>query len=56
MRIKCKGYRRDYGDWGWDYECGYENAHFECDQCICTGGSMSPVSGKEFRGNPEPYS
>lgn len=53
--IKCKGYKerdtwRGPGEWccGWDTD-------IDCGECIINGGNMSPVSGKPFRGNPEPY-
>ena len=54
--IKCKGYWDYCGMEPPEFECGYENSGgITCDQCIINGGGMSPVSGKPFRGNPEPY-
>ncbi len=54
--IKCKGF------WYYpmmeppEFDCGYDKAgYITCDECIINGGDMSPVSGKKFRGNPEPY-
>lgn len=55
MRIRCKGYWYYPAMEPPEFECGYEKADFDCDQCIINGGSMSPISGKPFRGNPEPY-
>lgn len=57
MRIKCKGYWTPSTPNGpAEFDCEYEkSAGFGCEDCIINGGSMSPVSGKPFRGNPAPY-
>lgn len=40
---------------GTDYDCSYPNATHACEDCIINGGSISPISGKAFRGNLKPY-
>lgn len=57
MRIKCKGYwSPSTPDSPAEFDCEYENSgSFGCDDCIINGGSMSPISGKVFRGNRAPY-
>ena len=53
--IECKGsWSPSTPDFPAEFECGYE-AEFNCDDCIYNGGAMSPVSGKEFRGNRALY-
>lgn len=48
--IPCKGYQSGNPLIGYDYDCGYEKSKgFCCDDCICTGGSYSPVSGKPVK-------
>lgn len=55
MRITCKGHwSSSTTDSPPEFYCDYEPP-FDCGDCICNGGRMSPVSGKPFRGNPEPY-
>ena len=51
--IKCGGYKT-WTDCGYEYDCEY-GAEFPCEDCILTGGIMSPISGKKFRGNRAPY-
>ena len=51
--IKCREYKT-WTDCGYEYDCEYQ-AEFPCEDCILTGGSMSPISGKKFRGNRTPY-
>lgn len=54
--ITCKGYRAGNPAVGYDFDCEYEHAgEITCDQCLCNGGDMSPVTGKRFRGNLAPY-
>ena len=53
MRIKCGGYWSHSFD-GSEFDCEYKTGIY-CDDCIINGGHLSPVSGKEFRGNREPY-
>lgn len=54
--IVCKGYQAGNPTDGYEFDCGYENAGaFNCEDCICNGGTMSPQTGKKFRGNPAPY-
>ena len=48
--ISCKSEQDYFGE----HSCGYD-AEFGCDECICTGGMMSPVTGKKFRGNRAKY-
>lgn len=41
----CKGYRADYGSWGYDYDCEYEFAgEINCEDCIFGpyGGTKDP--------------
>ena len=50
--IQCKGYRSAEGD----YDCGHpRSGHICCEECVCNGGLMSPISGKRFRGDITPY-
>lgn len=51
--IKCGGYKSFNGEYT-EFDCEY-SPEFGCDMCILTGGSMSPISGKKFRGNRAPY-
>lgn len=45
--VPCLGHQSGNPLDGYDYDCDYENsAEFGCDQCICNGGDMSPISGK----------
>ena len=53
--IRCKGHWYFSAMEPPEYECGYGEVNFDCGDCIINGGCMSPVSGKPFRGNPEPY-
>lgn len=53
--IKCLGYKSGNPIDGYDYSCEYEKADFGCEDCICTGGTMSPQTGKLFRGNIKKY-
>ena len=51
MMIECKGHRDPYDG---EFDCGY-SPEFDCGDCIINGGTMSPQTGKRFRGNPKPY-
>ena len=51
--IKCGGYRSFNGEYT-EYDCKY-SPDFDCGDCILNGGTMSPISGKKFRGNRAQY-
>lgn len=53
--LYCKGRKVWYGADGYDYECGYEHGEISCEDCIMTGGDLSPQTGKKFRGNLQKY-
>lgn len=52
--LECKGYQY-WTDCGYEYDCGYPNATFSCEDCIINGGDFSPQTGKLFRGNRAKY-
>lgn len=49
-RIVCQGREVNYACCCSEFICDYENAP-DCNQCIIQGGSISPQTGKKFRGN-----
>ena len=43
----CLGYWGGNPSDGYDFDCKYENSGgITCDNCICTGGEMNPITGK----------
>ena len=45
--IPCKGHLSGNPIDGYDYDCDYEKSgEITCDNCICNGGSMNPITGK----------
>jgi len=53
--LKCKGFKQDFGSNGYEYDCNYEHSDIGCEDCILSGGTLSPQTGKEFRGNLKKY-
>ena len=55
--LKCKVYRSEGNPVdGYDYYCEYEHSgEINCENCIITGGTISPQTGKPFRGNLKKY-
>lgn len=54
--LRCKGYKIDCGVDGYDYNCEYPHSgEISCEECVLTGGYMSPQTGKPFRGNLKKY-
>lgn len=48
--ISCAGYKVGNPIDGYDYECEYEkSSEFGCEECICTGGDRSPISGRVLK-------
>lgn len=55
-RYECKGHVVHHHDLPSEFDCDYLHVgDITCDQCILCGGSMSPQTGKLFRGNRALY-
>lgn len=46
--IACKSVRIGSPIDGYEIDCGYPKAEFECPDCVCCGGNMNPITGKAF--------